>query len=229
MSTRHPKRHAAAFIFDLDGTLVDSGRDIAEAANHARGAHGLPELPLAQVMTYIGDGVPMLLTRCFSVEDPAPADDLLATARSAFDDHYARHCLDHTRLFPGVLDVLRRLSRFPLMVATNKPRRFTDQMLGGLHIDGAFRRIVAGDDVARKKPDPEMILRCLEGLAVQPSAVAVVGDSLNDILAARAVGAVAVGCTFGLRPAGEIVAARPDVILHAFAELTDHFATRDSA
>ena len=174
MSARHTKRHAATFIFDLDGTLVDSGRDIAEAANHARGALGRPVLPLEQVMTYIGDGVPMLLRRCFAVEDPDPADDLLTAARKAFDDHYGRHCLDHTRLFPGVLDVLRRLSRFPLMVATNKPRRFTDQMLGGLHIDGAFRRIVAGDDVVNKKPDPEMILLCLEGLDVQPSEVAVV-------------------------------------------------------
>jgi len=229
MSARHTKRHAEAFVFDLDGTLVDSARDIADGANRARVGIGLPELPFEQVLGYIGDGVPMLLKRVVAPEHPDPEDELLARAREAFDDHYSRHCLEHTRLFPGVLDVLRRLARYPLMVATNKPRSYTETILAGLHIDGAFRRVVAGDDVENKKPDPEMILRCLEGIDVQPSAVAVVGDSLNDIAAARAVGAVSVGCTFGLRPAGEIVAARPDVLLNAFAELTDHFATRDTA
>jgi len=151
---------------------------------------------------------------------------VLDEARAAFDDHYGRHCLDNTKPFPGVLDVLRRFAMTPMMVATNKPRRFTTQMLDGLNLSAAFRCVVAGDDVENKKPDPEMILRCLDGLDVDPSDIAVVGDSLNDIHAARAVGAMAVGCTFGLRPAPEIMAGKPDVLLNSFAELTDHFATR---
>ncbi len=223
------KRHAQAFVFDLDGTLIDSGLDIALAANHARGSFGLPVLPIDRVMGFIGDGVPTLLRRVLADEHPEPDAALLADARTAFDDHYTRHCLDNTRLFPGVLDVLRRFAARPLMVATNKPARFTDQILAGLHVDGAFRRVISGDQVANKKPDPEMIHACLDGLDVQPSDVAVVGDSLNDIRAARAVGAVAVGCTFGLRPAAEIVGEKPDVVLDAFAELPDHFATRDTA
>jgi len=224
MSSR--KRHVDAFIFDLDGTLIDSGLDIALAANHVRVRFGYPELPLGQVMNFIGDGVPMLLKRILTSEATDPTVEQLEEARSAFDDHYGRHCLDNTKLFPGVLDVLRRFAGFPLMVATNKPRRFTEQMLDGLHLTAAFRRVVAGDDVSLKKPDPEMILRCLDGMDLTPSSVAVVGDSLNDIRAARAVGAVAVGCTFGLRPAAEIAAEHPDVLLGAFGELTDHFATR---
>jgi len=220
------KQHVSAFIFDLDGTLIDSGQDIALSANSMRIHFGLPELPLPQVMEMIGDGVPTLLQRVLAREMPQADQSLLDEARTAFDGHYSRHCLDHTRPFPGVLEVLRRFAGSPLMVATNKPRRFTEQMLDGLNLSAAFTRVVAGDDVQNKKPDPEMLHRCLEGFGLDPTDVAVVGDSLNDLYAARAVGAVAVGCTFGLRPASEIIAAKPDVLLNTFAELSEHFASR---
>lgn len=213
-----------AIVFDLDGTLVDSGRDIALAANHVRTALGREELPLDRVLDFIGDGVPVLLRRILGADGPEPDAAALARARAIFDARYRDHCLDHTRPFPGVAETLAALASVPLMVATNKPAAFTGPMLAGLDLARWFRRTVSGDEVPAKKPAPDMILAALAGLDVDPADVAVVGDSLNDLRAARAVGALAVGCTFGLRPAAEIRAAGADAVAERFADLASILA-----
>ena len=106
--------------------------------------------------------------------------------------------------FVGVPELLAALSGAPLMVATNKPGGFSGTILAGLALDGFFRRVVGGDQTPARKPDPAHLRACLAGLDVAPGEVVVVGDSPNDILAARALGAVSVGCTWGLVPAGEL-------------------------
>jgi phosphoglycolate phosphatase len=112
------------------------------------------------------------------------------------------------------------------MVATNKPRLFTDQILEGLHVKSAFRRIVAAEDVSRRKPDPASLLACLEGLDIPRQEVVVVGDHENDLLAAHAIGAVSVGVTYGLTPAGLVRSAGPDLVIDSIQELTDLFPSR---
>jgi phosphoglycolate phosphatase len=228
-------RRAAAFIFDLDGTLVSSGQDIAASANFTRVHFHLPELPVDTIRGYVGDGVVRLLQRALghdvytgmTGEAGLPvSEEMLDEAMEVFADHYGRHLLDTTRPYPGVLEVLRRYQAFPLHVATNKPRAFTLRILEGLHLGGAFRRIVAGDDVTARKPDPGHLQACLEGLDVPLDQVVVVGDSPNDILAARALGAISVGCTFGLVPPGVVKAAGPDHLLGSFADLADLFPSR---
>ena len=209
-----------AVVFDLDGTLIDSGRDIAVAANHVRAARGLPELPLATVLDFIGDGVPVLLRRVLGADGLTPED----RDRDAFHAHYRAHCLDHTRPYPGVADTLRALAGVPLLVATNKPSDYTGPMLAGLGLDGFFRRTVSGDEVPAKKPAPDMIHAVLAGLDLDPARVAMVGDSLNDVRAARAAGTVAVACTFGLRPADEMRAAGADAVAERFTDLTEILA-----
>ena len=232
---KYKGRRAEAFVFDLDGTLIDSGLDIALAANFTRARFALPELPVATVQGYVGDGVARLLERALghdvhsglTGEAGLPVDDArLAEGLSVFADHYGRHLLDNTTAYPGTLDLLMRFRRFPLHVATNKPRRFTDAILAGLHLDGAFRRIVAGDEAPRRKPDPSHLNACLEGLDVDPAAVAVIGDSPNDILAARALGAISVGCTYGLVPPGVVRSAHPDLVIDSIGELADLFPSR---
>jgi len=227
-------RHPAAFIFDLDGTLIDSAADIAAAANAARTRFGLPELPLPVVAAYIGDGVQMLMRRVLSAaaqngpvgEPAAPVTDaMVATGLVVLREHYGRHCLDRTVLYPGVRALLDRLRGTPLMIATNKPRRFTEQILRGFAIDTYFDRVVAGDDVTHLKPHPEALERCLDGFAVAPRDVVVVGDSPNDIEAARALGAVAVAATYGLTPPAVILAAGPDHSIANIAELAELFTT----
>ncbi|MFO7610006.1 MAG: HAD-IA family hydrolase, partial [Candidatus Krumholzibacteriia bacterium] len=185
----------AAFIFDLDGTLVDSGLDVALAANGVRVTFGLPELPVPVLVGYVGDGVGLLLERALGHDlaggqtgQPVAAARL-AEAHAVFADLYGRHLLDNTRLYPGVRSVLARFADLPLHLATNKPRAFTDAILDGLGLDGVFRRIVGGDEAPARKPDPAHLAACLAGLAVAPGRVVVVGDSPNDVLAARGLGA----------------------------------------
>jgi len=229
---RYKGRRAAAFVFDLDGTLIDSGEDIARSANFVRGHFSLPELPLPTVIGFVGDGVEMLMRRALGHETKSGNPDLpvaperLQDALSVFRDHYGRHLLDHTRLYPGVLEVLMRFRAFPLLLATNKPREFTDPILAGLGIRDAFARIIAGDETPARKPDPEHLRRVLEGTPVACEEVVVVGDSPNDIAAAHGLGAVAVGCTYGLVEPGRIRVAGPDLLIDSIGELSALFSSR---
>jgi len=225
----------AAFIFDLDGTLVASGTDIARSANHVRWALGLPPLAEATARSYVGDGVVRLLERALGHDDATGrtgpdgrpvAPDELRRGLALFADHYGAHLLDTTVPYPGVPETLRALSGVPLLVATNKPRAFTDRILEGLHVADAFRRVVGGDEAPARKPDPAHLAAVLEGLDVAPSRVAMVGDSPNDVLAAKAFGAVAVGCTYGLVSPGRVRAAEPDLVIDSFAELGEMFPAR---
>jgi len=232
---KYKGRRAEAFIFDLDGTLIDSGLDIALSANFTRVHFGLEELPVPVVKGYVGDGVANLMTRTLGHDvrsgQTGPAglpvsDQMHAEGMSVFADHYGRHLLDHTTLFPGVLDVLARFQRIPMHLATNKPRAFTDPILGGLHLAGAFRKVVCGDETPERKPDPVHLEVCLDGLDVDPAEVVVVGDSPNDVNAARAMGAVSVACTFGLVPPGLLKASHPDFTIDAMGELSGLFPSR---
>lgn len=227
--------HPGAFIFDLDGTLIDSGLDIALSANFARVHFGMPELPVPLLKTYVGDGVAKLMIRTLGhdvrtgMTGPAGlpvSEDRLAEGLAVFADHYGRHLLDNTKLYPGVREVMLRYQRVPLFLATNKPRAFTDPILAGLHLAGAFKKVVCGDEAPARKPDPAHLAACLAGLDLDPAAVVVVGDSPNDVAAARALGAVAVGCTFGLVTPGLVRSAGPDFTIDALAELAALFPSR---
>ena len=227
--------HPGAFIYDLDGTLIDSGLDIALSANFTRVHFGLPELPVPLVKSYVGDGVAKLLTRTLghdvrsgqTGEAGLPvSEEMHADGMTVFADHYGRHLLDNTTLYPGVLEILARYQRIPQHLATNKPRGFTDKILAGLHLAGAFRKVVCGDETPVRKPDPAHLEVTLEGLDIAPTEVVVVGDSPNDIHAAKALGAVSVACTFGLVPPGLLKSAGPDFIIDAIGELAGLFPSR---
>ncbi len=227
--------HPAAFIFDLDGTLIDSGLAIALSANFTRVHFELPELPVPVVKGYVGDGVAKLLDRTLGHDvrsgQTGPAglavgEEMHAEAMKVFADHYGRHLLDNTILYPGVLETLLRYQRIPLHLATNKPRIFTDRVLEGLHLAGAFRKIVCGDETPARKPDPVHLQVALQGLEVEPQEVVVVGDSPNDVQAAKALGAVSVACTFGLVPPGLLKSSEPDFTIDAMSDLAGIFPSR---
>jgi len=228
----HGKDTVEAFIFDLDGTLVESGLDIALSANFVRSHFRLPELPLATAQSYVGDGVAKLLARALGHDSSTgltgsnglPVSDAqLAEGLDVFKEHYGVHLLDHTRLYPGVREVLARLDKVPLHLATNKPRDFTDRILAGLELTGVFRRIVGGDETPARKPDPVHLTTALAGLDVTPSRVVMVGDSPNDVNAAKAMGAISVGCTYGLVALDIVVATTPDHLIGSISDLADLF------
>jgi phosphoglycolate phosphatase len=203
-------------VFDLDGTLIDSRADIAAACNHALEAVGRAPLPLERVAGFVGDGARQLLARAFALpEDAVELDAHL----EVFLDFYTAHPSPHTSLYPGVRAVLARLSGRRLAVCTNKPRRTTDAVLSALGLTSAFASVVAGGDTPDRKPGPGPLRRVAADLGVAPELLVMVGDGPQDVMAARAVGAHAVGVRHGFLPLERLVASEPDVLLEGVIEL----------
>jgi len=212
-----PRAPVRCVVFDLDGTLIDSRLDIARATNHALTQLGRPALPVERVASFVGDGAAALLARAAGVPED---DELVRELLPVFLDFYTAHPVAHTTLMPGALDALDQLApEFSLCLCTNKPRRTTDAVLAGLGLTHHFAVVLAGGDLAKKKPDPAPLLHIAERLGLAPSALAMVGDGPQDIEAGRAAGAFTVGVRGGIIPFERLVAASPDVMLETLAEL----------
>ena len=175
------------FLFDMDGTLVDSLPDLATATNEMRALHGLPALPAGTVRTYIGNGIRLLAERAVAGTG-VPVDAAAEETRAA----YARHLADATRPMPGIDRVLRafRAAGHVLGVVTNKPAGHNRRLLEHLGWLPLFDVILAGGDLPRLKPDPEPILEAMRrtGFDASPGAVWMVGDNYTDLEAARRAG-----------------------------------------
>jgi phosphoglycolate phosphatase len=203
-------------VFDLDGTLVDSRRDIAEAANHALTRAGLSALPHDELESYVGDGTPLLLARAARLE---VADPKTAQLVAAFLDYYAEHALDYTRLMPGAQEALAALASCALGVCTNKPRRSSLAVLRGLGLEARFQCLVAGDDLAERKPHPAMVLEAARRLGVPIAEVVMVGDGPQDVLSGKSAGAYTVGVRGGIQAFDRLVQAEPDLIIDTLSDL----------
>jgi len=186
-----------AVLFDLDGTLVDSRRDLAAAANAVLAELNLPTLPLEVVASYVGRGARALITRCLHhVEPGREADDEIA---QRFLAHYAEVRLDTTAPFPGVEEGLAHLHRLgvPMGVVTNKPHRPAMEILDDLDLTRYFGIVLGSGAVPKKKPAPDGLWVAAGRLGVRPAACLFVGDSDVDVEAARAAGMEAVWCSWG--------------------------------
>jgi phosphoglycolate phosphatase len=208
-------RAPRAIVFDLDGTLVDSRRDIAAACNHALVAAGRTELPEEKIGSFVGDGARVLLARAFEAE---PTSEAVEQALVPFNLYYAAHAAVYTRWMPGAVDVLAALGRLPLGLATNKPRAATMALLGALGATSCFVSVVCGGD-APLKPRPDSILRALEPTLVTPRDAWVVGDGVQDVGAARAAGAISIAVLGGFTPEETLRAAKPDAVIGSLVDL----------
>ena len=176
-----------AVIFDLDGTLVDSAGEIAAALNASLFEEGLRSLARDRVEALIGRGVRVLVERALQeLGAPGKLDGVLAR----FEGHYDRIVGTQAQLFAGVRAGLERLhaSRVPMAVVTNKPRAFTLKLLSRLQADHFFAAIIAGDDGIRRKPHGDMLLAACERVSATPATALMLGDSDNDVRAAREAG-----------------------------------------
>lgn len=177
-----------AYLFDLDGTLVDTAPDLGGALNASLRNAGLPGITEAQARMWIGHGAKFSLTQALDHHnlnlDPAAVDALLDN----FLNHYENHVAELSTLYAGVVDTLDALrqSGSKLAVVTNKPTRFTLPLLSGLALDGYFQSVVCGDTAALPKPAPDPILLCLKQLGATASCSLMVGDSVTDVDAAKA-------------------------------------------
>jgi phosphoglycolate phosphatase len=206
----------SGIVFDLDGTLVDSGRDIVEAANHALEKAGLPRLPHAELESYVGDGAPLLMARAARIDVKDAKTQVMV---ADFLDYYAAHPIDHTDVMPGAIEALDALKSYVLGVCTNKPRRTSIAVLQGLRLEARFKGVVAGDDLPQRKPDPAMVHEAARKLGVPVGEVVMVGDGPQDVLAGRAAGALTVGVRGGIQALDRLLASEPDVLIDTLAEL----------
>jgi len=191
----------ALLVFDLDGTLVDSSRDLASATNAAleEVAPGHPPIPLEVVRSFVGEGARLLIERSLrhASIDRSP-DDVLPV----FLECYSARLLETTALYPGVAEALDRLSGQALAVLTNKPGPFSRRILEGLGVAPRFARIWGAGDVPARKPDPAGLKRLVDELKATPGTTWMIGDSAIDMRTARAAGVRAAGVTWGLDPEG---------------------------
>ncbi len=206
---------ASLLIFDLDGTLIDSRVDIARSVNLTFRDLGRPEKPPEVIYGYVGNGVRHLIVDAIEDDDPAKVNRAL----SIFENHYLTHLLDETRLYPGIAELLARLSRKKKSIATNKPIVYTTDILKGLGLSDAFDLVLGGTPERKLKPDPEMIFETLAFFGVPPGEALFIGDSANDIHAAQAAGVRVCGVGYGLSPKGEVQAAGPDFFADTVADL----------
>lgn len=183
-----------AFIFDLDGTLIDSKMDLVHSVNAMLRRTGREELPADLIASYVGHGAPQLIA---STLGPASTEEERREALAIFLDCYNQKKLQQTRPYPGVEDALRALNGSPMAVLSNKPAKFSLEILDGLGLARYFRAIYGGDSFEKKKPDPSGALAILDQWGIPPPHVAMVGDSDVDVQTARNAGMLAIGVTFG--------------------------------
>ncbi len=178
-----------ALVFDLDGTLIDSRRDITAAINRMRAELGLPPLALEQVVTMVGEGARLLVERALP-ERPDQVDHAFAS----YLGHYAQVCLETTRPYPGIPGMLESLSaRYPLALLSNKGEALSRKILDGLGLARFFREVLGGDSLATRKPDPGGLRLLAERLKVPVERLLLIGDTWIDAETARNA-----GCAFAL-------------------------------
>lgn len=180
-----------AVLIDLDGTLMDTAPDLAEAANRMRADFDLAPLALERIAAFVGKGADVLVHRALTDDSNGQAaPDDFARGRSAFYRHYHATNGEMAIVFHHVPDALRLLKdcNLKLGCVTNKPREFTVPLLDRMRLASWFDAVVAGDDVKEKKPHPALLLAACERLGVAADEALMIGDSINDALAARAAG-----------------------------------------
>lgn len=207
--------------FDLDGTLVDSAPGLAAAIDLALQAQGLSPAGEARVAAWIGNGADVLIERALRWAEVEPSAERCQQMRGQFDDYYAQTVEQGSRLFPQVRATLARLAAadLPLALVTNKPSPFVAPLLNALGIDKYFAFIIGGDDVVAKKPHPAPLYLVLGHLGLYAHELLFVGDSRNDIMAAKAAGCPSVGLTYGYNYGEAITLSRPDLVLERFADI----------
>lgn len=182
-------------VFDLDGTLVDSQRDLAASANQLIGELGGARLPVEAVARLVGEGARLLVERALAeagVPDPGPS------ALERFLAIYDARLLDDTRPYDGVLDALAAAAAHgPIAVLTNKPRHHTDRILAGLGLSRWFAEVVGGDSPLGRKPEPSGLQHLMASHGGRPATTVLVGDSIVDLRTARAAGAHACVARYG--------------------------------
>ncbi len=215
---------ARLVLFDLDGTLVDTAPDLTRAVNRMLAQLALPAVAQNDVCRWVGDGVRLLVSRALG----AGCDASVASAREQrgidlFWSAYGREICVDSRPYAGVMPTLAGLrSRgFRLACVTNKPRSLALSLLEAVALRSQFDLVVGGDTLAQKKPDPAPLIFACNELGVSPAETVMVGDSANDVRAARAAGIAVICVSYGYNQEVDLATLGPDRVIDSFAQLAE--------
>ena len=204
-------------MFDLDGTLADTGPDLADAVNYTRAHFKLEPLPNDLVYSHVGYGVEHLLRHSLPQQDQFPEVMRVFLAR------YENHLLDKSVLYPSVPAVLDRFRDKHRVVVTNKMHRLAIAIIRGLGIEHQLDTILGGDSVSDKKPHPALLNEVLRRYQVPPAKALMVGDGDTDVEAGKRAGVVTCGVTYGLGNKKDLAAAQPDFLIDDLIQMSDYF------
>ena len=217
-------------MFDLDGTLVATAAEIQDAVNDTLRRFDLPEVDQARVEGWIGHGTQELLLQALAFASHTPvavirAADSLALVSADFEKDYGRRCGTRSHLYPSVREVLTELRRRGMKVAlvTNKEQRYTRAVLDAHGLAPLLDRVVAGDSLATKKPDPAGLLSCLTAFGVPAARALFVGDSAIDIATARNAGVRIWAVPYGYNGGVPVAGLRPDRLIDDLRALLPAF------
>jgi len=221
-----------AVLFDLDGTLVDSGPDIAAAVNRMLADMGRDTYTERRILGWVGEGARRLVKRALvGAMEGEPPEETFRAGYALFYDHYAKAICERSRPYPHAERMLETLARRSKRIGcvTNKPERHTRLLLEALGLDRAFDVVVGGDTLASRKPDPEPIHFACRTLDVAERDTVYVGDSMTDCRAAAAAGVAMVAVTYGYHGGADLTQAGCAGIIDRLDELPDLLSTLQHA
>lgn len=213
------KKAVDLVMFDLDGTLADTGHDLADSVNFTRAHFALPPLEERLVYANVGRGVEHLLKQSLPEENPAHFQEVMRV----FLDYYEKHLLDRTLLYPGVGEVLEYFRAKRRVVVSNKLHHLTVAVVRGLGLAPEFDAILGGDSAAEKKPHPALLNLTLAQFQISGARALMVGDGDTDVEAGKRAGVITCGVTYGLGNKTDLIAAKPDYLIDDLSELPGHF------
>ncbi len=212
-------------LFDLDGTLIDSALDLAQAVNYTLETIGRDTFDESTIRNWVGNGAQTLVKRGLvgqrDIENITFDDDLFENALKIFLDYYSKHLAVKTQMYPNVKETLEVLHKdgYRLAIITNKPYDFIKPILDGLGIENLFELYIGGDSLDVKKPDPMPLTYVANKLDVSLEKCVMVGDSKNDILAAKSASIDSIGVTYGYNYGQSIEVFNPTIVVEGFGQI----------
>jgi len=217
-------RSCRLFLFDLDGTLIDSSEDIARALNSGLLKTGRRALALPDVIRFVGEGMDVLIRRALrEVTGMEPEAQEIRTVMQVMLEEYHARPVASSRLYPGVRETLAALRWARFGLVSNKTECLCRRILEAFHLSESFCIVLGSDSLPWRKPDPAPLLKAMIHCGAQTSETVMVGDSRTDVLAGKAAGIFTCGLSCGFRGREELAVAGCDLIIDSFAQLQEYF------
>ena len=210
------KKKIELIMFDLDGTLVDSMEDMANAGNFTLENFGLKKKSIQEITSYVGEGREHLIKKLLGDNQ-----NFLKEAISVFGEYYKKHSSDNSILYPNVKEVLEYFKDKKKAVISNKNREEVVSALKALEIYDYFENIIGGDEVEYSKPSPFHLCKTMQRFHINKEKSIMVGDMDIDVLAGKNAGILTCAVTYGVSKKEDIIRAEPDFIIDDIAKLMD--------